>query len=73
MTANLPDLRPACSRSGHGFMALRPLDVQTYEQLWTGPWYDCIAVDSGQRCRNATTLMSDAMKDVAEASKRGLR
>lgn len=42
MTVNLPDTRPACSKEGHGFMTLRSFNVQTYEQLWTGPWYDCI-------------------------------
>lgn len=32
---------PACPIDGHGLMAARPLDRQTYEQMWCGVWYDC--------------------------------
>ncbi len=63
------DLRPECPR-GHGFMTLRPFDRQTYEQLWTGAWYDCRHVEFGQICRNAATTNSDAMKAFAERAKR---
>jgi hypothetical protein len=70
MLTNLPDLRPACSRPGHGFMTLRPFDRQTYEQLWTGPWYDCTHIENGQRCGSSSTSMSDAMKAYAESTKR---
>lgn len=36
---NLPALRPACSRPGHGFMTYRP--GATREQRWCGTWYEC--------------------------------
>ena len=35
------ELRPICSREGHGFMQLRPIVRQTYEQKFCGVWYDC--------------------------------
>lgn len=71
MTADL-DLRPQCPR-GHGAMTLRPLGQQTYEQLWTGVWYDCQHVDFGQQCRNAATTNSDASKALAEQSRKASR
>lgn len=68
MTTDL-DLRPQCPR-GHGPMTLRPLDQQTYEQLWTGVWYDCQHVEFGQMCRNAATTNSTAAKTQAETTRR---
>lgn len=73
MNANLPDRLPICSKPGHGRMTLRPFAGQTYEQMWTGPWYDCLNVDNGQRCRSSATLFTDEAKAYAEAAKRGAR
>jgi hypothetical protein len=70
--ANLPARRPQCP-SGHGPMTLRPLDRQTFEQLWTGVWYDCAHVEYGHACRNSHTNMSIGAKEYAEAAKRGRR
>lgn len=70
MNANPTDVAPACSRPGHGPMTLRPLAGQTYEQLWTGPWYDCTHVEHGQRCLNSATLMTDEAKAYAESTRR---
>jgi hypothetical protein len=65
---NLPALRPACSRPGHGFMTLRPFSGQTLEQLYTGPWYDCRHVGcDNRRCRNSVALITDTMKEYADA------
>jgi len=35
----LPAERPRCRE--HGYMTLRPLERQTYEQRFCGTWYDC--------------------------------
>ena len=47
-----------CHLPGHGTMAMRSLEPQTYEQLWCGVWLDCVAPG----CGSSRLLVSDELK-----------
>ena len=41
--AAMPRAARECQREGHGDLVPRPLERQTYEQLYCGLWWDCPA------------------------------
>lgn len=41
---------------GHGLMVARPLEQQTYEQLWCGLWWDCKNGCTSSFCENSRDL-----------------
>lgn len=44
--------------SGHGPMPPRPLEQQTYEQMWCGVWYDCQTFNGNHRCGGGQVIHS---------------